>query len=504
MDAQHNAAAAPTSAMTRNCHVARPLRILLWAALALALFSSLLGRVHVLLAADVDAGAGADSADYYAILEVDPTADGGAIKKAYRRLALRWHPDKHWGDGDKEEATSRFTRINEAFETLGDEERRREYDADLLLSRQKNARGRGDGGGPPNQQRRQQQQYDTYYQQPQWQQPQRQQQYDTYYQQQPQYQRDGGGPEYYEYRYQEPPAYESTYYSYTTHSSHPHPHRDPYEQFHSAFSRAFGYDDDDDDDDDDDYYDEYARFFGTGREGFQRRRRREHRPQSLDDWLDLAVDASQRALGALDRGIDRIGHAIVDAARDIFVPEGEEGAEDEGYMHDSSSWNFRSKGRGTRRQHTNDRWGGQKDKMGKWWGKAKRKSRQWSQKVQKSKHARKLRRVAKTAKSRIESWVRNIDASIDKQTLEWIRKSQQKASDAARMIWSAFNQLILGDDDIGEEDDYTAYSSQSSRKYYQNGVETTVQTFYDDRGNRVEEVYLNGMLAERYVNGVPM
>ena len=75
------------------------------------------------------------------------------------------------------------------------------------------------------------------------------------------------------------------------------------------------------------------------------------------------------------------------------------------------------------------------------------------------------------------------------------------------MIGSAFNQLILGDDGISEEDDYTAYesySSQSSRKYYQNGVETTVQTFYDDRGNRVEEVYLNGMLAERYVNGVPM
>ena len=108
--------------------------------------------------------------------------------------------------------------------------------------------------------------------------------------------------------------------------------------------------------------------------------------------------------------------------------------------------------------------------------------------------------MANKATSRIRSWVRNIDKSIDKEILKWIRTSQQKASDAAR----AFNRLILGDDGTSEEDDYSAYSSQSSRRHYQNGVEATVQTFHDARGNRVEEVYLDGMLAERYINGVPM
>ena len=457
--------------MTRTFHA-----ILLWAAV-------LLSSLHVLLAANVNVDASAD-ADYYAILEVDPTADGGTIKKAYRRLALRWHPDKHHrgggGDGgsSREEATARFTRINEAFETLGDEGRRREYDADRLL--REKARG-----SPPNQQRQQQQQ-----------------QYGTYYQQQPpQYQHGDGDSGYYAYRYQEQPAYENTYYSYTAYSSRRHPHRDPYEQFHSAFSRAFGYDDDDDDDDDDDYYDEYARFFGSSQ---RRRRRREHRPQSLDDWLDLAVDASKRALRALDRAIDRIGHAVVDAARDIFVSEEEEEEEEyEGHMH-GSSWNSRSQRRGARSRRQSDRWDVQKHKVGKWWGKVKRKSRQWSQKVQRSKHARKLRRTAKKAESRLVTWVRNLDESIGKQTLDFFRTSQQKTSDVARRAGRAFNRLILGDDDISEEDDYTAYSSKSTRRYYQNGVETTVQTFHDAQGNRVEELYLNGMLAERYVNGVPM
>ena len=82
----------------------------------------------------------------------------------------------------------------------------------------------------------------------------------------------------------------------------------------------------------------------------------------------------------------------------------------------------------------------------------------------------------------------------------WIKRTQQKASHISQKIGRVINGILLGEDDDGSEENY---SSKSSRAYYQNGVETTVQTFHDGRGNRIEEVYLNGMLAERHVNGVP-
>ena len=132
------------------------------------------------------------------------------------------------------------------------------------------------------------------------------------------------------------------------------------------------------------------------------------------------------------------------------------------------------------------------------------KSRQWTQKTRRSKHTRKLKRTAKKVKSKVARWVRHVDQSIDRQKLEsWARKVQQKASHISQKIGRAINGILFGEDeDDGSGENY-AYSSKSSRTYYQNGVETTVQTFHDGRGNRIEEVYLNGMLAERYVNGVP-
>ena len=60
--------------------------------------------------------------NYYEILEVDSSATTDEIKKAFRRLALIHHPDKNNGDNSK------FNEINEAYETLSDETRRREYD----------------------------------------------------------------------------------------------------------------------------------------------------------------------------------------------------------------------------------------------------------------------------------------------------------------------------------------------------------------------------------------
>ena len=65
--------------------------------------------------------------DYYEVLGVPRDADADAIKKAYRKLALKWHPDRHQGAG-AEEAEKRFKELNEAYEVLSDQEKRTRYD----------------------------------------------------------------------------------------------------------------------------------------------------------------------------------------------------------------------------------------------------------------------------------------------------------------------------------------------------------------------------------------
>jgi len=63
--------------------------------------------------------------DYYKILGVDRTATTDEIKKAYRKLALKYHPDRNPNDSSAEE---KFKEINEAYQVLSDEEKRRHYD----------------------------------------------------------------------------------------------------------------------------------------------------------------------------------------------------------------------------------------------------------------------------------------------------------------------------------------------------------------------------------------
>ncbi|CAH8622068.1 unnamed protein product [Heterobilharzia americana] len=63
---------------------------------------------------------------YYEILGLQKTASGDEIKKAYRRLALRWHPDKN--PDKKEDAEKRFKLISEAYEVLSDPKKRGIYD----------------------------------------------------------------------------------------------------------------------------------------------------------------------------------------------------------------------------------------------------------------------------------------------------------------------------------------------------------------------------------------
>ncbi|KAF4613936.1 hypothetical protein D9613_007511 [Agrocybe pediades] len=79
-------------------------------------------------------------ADYYKLLGVDKSATDDEIKKAYKKMALKWHPDRNKGS---EEANKKFKEISEAFEVLSDSNKRAVYD-------QFGEEGlKGGGGAPP-------------------------------------------------------------------------------------------------------------------------------------------------------------------------------------------------------------------------------------------------------------------------------------------------------------------------------------------------------------------
>ena len=63
-------------------------------------------------------------ADFYQTLGVSQTATADEIKKAYRKLALQWHPDKN----KSPEAEKKFKQINQAYEVLSDSKKRQQYD----------------------------------------------------------------------------------------------------------------------------------------------------------------------------------------------------------------------------------------------------------------------------------------------------------------------------------------------------------------------------------------
>ena len=70
----------------------------------------------------------ADKKNFYDVLGVDKKATPDQIKSAYRKLAMKYHPDRNQGN---EEAAERFKEINEAHETLSDEQKRAAYDYEL-------------------------------------------------------------------------------------------------------------------------------------------------------------------------------------------------------------------------------------------------------------------------------------------------------------------------------------------------------------------------------------
>ena len=64
--------------------------------------------------------------DYYKILNINKNSKEEDIKKAYRKLAIKYHPDKN---KNNKESENKFKEINEAYEVLSDENKKRNYDS---------------------------------------------------------------------------------------------------------------------------------------------------------------------------------------------------------------------------------------------------------------------------------------------------------------------------------------------------------------------------------------
>lgn len=86
-------------------------------------------------------------ADYYRTLQVDRSSSDDDLKKAYRKLAMKWHPDKN--PNNKKEAEAKFKQISEAYDVLSDPQKRAIYDQygeDGLKSQVPPPPGAGHGG----------------------------------------------------------------------------------------------------------------------------------------------------------------------------------------------------------------------------------------------------------------------------------------------------------------------------------------------------------------------
>ena len=83
--------------------------------------------------------------DYYEVLGISRSADKDAIKKAYRKMAKKYHPDSNAGNPDAEE---KFKEVTEAYNVLSDPEKKKLYDQFGHAAFEEGAGGAGYGGGP--------------------------------------------------------------------------------------------------------------------------------------------------------------------------------------------------------------------------------------------------------------------------------------------------------------------------------------------------------------------
>lgn len=82
--------------------------------------------------------------DYYEVLEVSKSCSGAELKKSYRKLAMKYHPDRNPGD---KEAEDQFKIVNEAYQVLSDDEKRSIYDRYGKAGLEGQGAGRGGFGG---------------------------------------------------------------------------------------------------------------------------------------------------------------------------------------------------------------------------------------------------------------------------------------------------------------------------------------------------------------------
>ena len=85
----------------------------------------------------------ADKRDYYEVLGIQKGASDEEIKKAFRKMAMKYHPDRNQGDKDAEE---KFKEVNEAYSVLSDPDKKNKYDRFGFAGVDPNA-GFGGAGG---------------------------------------------------------------------------------------------------------------------------------------------------------------------------------------------------------------------------------------------------------------------------------------------------------------------------------------------------------------------
>ena len=84
------------------------------------------------------------NSEYYEILEVSKSSSKDEIKKSYRRLAMKYHPDRNAWDKDKED---KFKKINEAYSTLSDDQKRAQEASQARMKAKELNKAGASGGG---------------------------------------------------------------------------------------------------------------------------------------------------------------------------------------------------------------------------------------------------------------------------------------------------------------------------------------------------------------------